>query len=242
VILLFTLYYGFSGGTRNVFGVYVITFVVAYFVFKPKLTFQHLLSRGIPAVLVLGVGTYYMLEFRKVGLGNYEFGAKGRETIFIDRNIVNISNLTEVFPNRYDYLGLEIPFNVLIHPIPRALWSGKPEGLSVGIEQALGVEGIGLTLSTTFVGESYMAGGFGAVLLAGLMLGGAAVLWNRVGQDLNSNYRLIFYASGFFPAAIAMRSVLVVGSAVLPPLALWLYGRYRFGRHGVSIAKNGQAA
>ena len=61
-------------------------------------------------------------------------------SFFVDYNIVNVSQLTEVFPASFEYLGLEIPLNALIRPIPRVLWPGKPEGLSVTIETALGSE------------------------------------------------------------------------------------------------------
>jgi hypothetical protein len=166
---------------------------------------------------------YFMLEFRNEGLGNYSFAESEFNGVFVDSNLVVISKLTEVFPRMNSYLGLEIPYNALIRPIPRAIWPGKPEGLSVGMEDALGAEG--LTLASTFVGEAYMGGGILGVLLAGLIFGAAAAKWNQLGRDLSSNYKLILYVSGFFAAAIGMRSLLVVGPAILPTLALWTYGK-----------------
>ena len=52
------------------------------------------------------------------------------QTLFVDYNLYAICRLMEVFPAHQDYLGLEIPYNALIRPIPRAIWPGKPEGLS----------------------------------------------------------------------------------------------------------------
>src|SRR5262249_46187211 len=37
LILCFTMYYGFSLGTRNILGTYVVTFLAAYFLSLPKL-------------------------------------------------------------------------------------------------------------------------------------------------------------------------------------------------------------
>jgi oligosaccharide repeat unit polymerase len=223
ILFLFTLYYGFSGGTRNVFGVYMLTFCGAYLAMKPKITLKELLFFIGPAGAVTLIGMYFMLEFRTVGLGSYSFSESEFDGVFVDSNMVVIAKLTEVFPKSHDYLGLEIPYIAAIKPIPRAIWSGKPEGLSLGMEEALGVEG--LTLASTFVGEAYMAGGLFAVLIAGLAFGAGAAKWNQMGRNLSSNYNLILYVSGFFCAAISMRSILSMAPTVLPTVGLWTYGK-----------------
>jgi len=102
------------------------------------------------------------------------------------------------------------------------LWPGKPEGLSAGIEEALGVRG--MTLSATIVGEAYMAGGLLAVLLFSLLFGAAASMWNGVARDGNSS-RLL-YPSGLVCAALSMRSMLQMVPLMLPTLALWFFLRY----------------
>jgi oligosaccharide repeat unit polymerase len=225
-ILLLTLYYGFAGGTRNVFAVYLITLAGAYFAMQPKITLRQILTIGVPAVATLMLAMLYMLEFRGVGLENYSFERAKLETLSVDYNIVVISKLTEVFPRFYPYLGLEVPYIAIIRPIPRAIWASKPAGLSITMENALGVDSDSTTLAASFVGESYIAGGMSGVLIAGLLLGAAAGKWNQMGYDLSSNFKLILYVSGFFAAALAMRTILAVVPATLPTLALWLYGRF----------------
>lgn len=223
ILFLFTLYFGFAGGTRNVFGTYMITFCGAYLALQPKITLKKLLTFVGPFAALTLVAMYFMLEFRTQGLSNYSFEEQKFDGVFVDSNLDVISKLTEVFPQVYSYLGLEIPYIALIRPIPRAIWPGKPEGLSVSIEDALAADG--LTLACTFVGETYVAGGMLGVLIAGLFFGGAASRWNRMGSDLSSNYKLILYVSGFFAAALSMRSLLSAAPTVLPTLALWFYGR-----------------
>src|SRR5262249_41159890 len=141
-----------------------------YFLTKCDIKRSQVLLLGGAGLALMLIGMFYMLEFRNQGLSNFSFSSDSHyDTVFVDLNIVNISKLIELFPNTYEFLGLEIPFNALIRPIPRVLWPGKPEGLSTGIEDALGVRG--MTLSCTFVGEAYMAGGFFAVLVFSLMFG-----------------------------------------------------------------------
>jgi oligosaccharide repeat unit polymerase len=223
LVLLFTFYYGFASGTRNVFGTYVITFAGVYILTRPEISMRQVLLLGVPTLIFLLVATTYMLEFRSIGLINFSFSEDTNSTFFVDNNIVNVSALTAVFPDAFGYLGLEIPFNALIRPIPRALWPGKPEGLSVSIESALGATG--LTLSCTFVGEAYMAGGFIGVGLISLFFGAAAEMWNRVGRRAGNQFAQLLYVSGFLCGALAMRSLLSMVPFMLPTLALWLFGK-----------------
>src|SRR5262249_55200347 len=147
-----TCYYAFAGGTRNVVATYMITFAGAYFLARPQIKMAKVFVMGGTMLALLMVGSIYMLEFRGEGLGNFSFEERHYDTLFIDQNIVNISQLTQAFPDLTEFLGFEVPLNALIRPIPRALWPDKPEGMSMTIEAALGASG-GTTLSCTFVGE-----------------------------------------------------------------------------------------
>jgi len=224
-VLLFTLFYGFSSGTRNVLATYVITFAAIYFLAKPQISLRQALLLGVPMLVVSLIAMVYMLSFRTVGLSNFYSSSAGLDSasVFVDHNIVNVSHLTAEFPSVFDYLGLEIPFNAVIRPIPRVLWPGKPEGLSVTIESALGAAP-GMTLSCAFVGEAYMAGGLVAVLIISLVFGAAAAMWNRVGNS-NLQFAQLLYASGFLCAALAMRSMLSMVPFMLPTIALWIFGK-----------------
>jgi oligosaccharide repeat unit polymerase len=227
IVLAITCFAAIASGTRSAIAGYVFAFAGAYILMKPGIKLRQVILVGTPVVLVLLAVTALMLEFRTEGIGsifsrerNYHY-----DTLTIDHNMVNLTKLTQVFPDSSDFLGFEIPFQALIRPIPRALWPGKPEGLSTTIESALGANDQSTTFSCTFVGEAYMAGGFLAVLLMGLFFGGAAELWNRVGRNTNSSFAQVLYASGFFCAALAMRSMLSMVPFMLPTLALWLFGK-----------------
>jgi oligosaccharide repeat unit polymerase len=226
-VLTLTFYYGFASGTRSVLGTYAISMFGAYFLSKPDLKLKQVLIVGVPVAGLLLYASTLMLEFRTFGAMTWlTEGERHYDTLYLDHNIVNLSNLTDVFPDAVDYLGLEIPYQALIKPIPRVLWPGKPEGLSTSIEAALGVTDNVTTLSCTFVGEAYMAFGFVGVIVAGLLFGVAAAWWNRVGQQAESSFSQLLYASGFLCAAMAMRSLLTMVPFLLPTVALWIFGRY----------------
>ena len=176
-----------------------------------------------------------MLEFRNVGMGDFSFSDTAPTSLYIDHNMVVIAKLTDVFPNMYDYLGLEIPFNALVHPIPRFLWPGKPEGLSVSVESIVGADQATTTIACTFIGEAYMMGGIIGVAFIALGFGAAAELWNRVRHEASSGYSQLLYASGFFCAAISMRSILWTTVTMLPALALWLFSKVWVTRYLTNV-------
>ena len=231
LVYAFCLFMGLAGSTRNVLAAYIITFLIAYSL--------NLTRKRIPEFAILCVcaaaGFYaaskIMLETRTVGLKGYlkarseaqalphiSFEAAEAETFFVDLNLVNVAQLADVFPSKHDFLGLEVPYVALTHPIPRVLWPGKPEGLSISMEDALGVDPE-MTVSSTYIGESYMAGGAFAVVITGLMFGALTGWWARFAVGLSSGLGLLIYASGFLAIAISMRSLYVFSVAVLPTIA-----------------------
>lgn len=233
---IFVLFDGYSSGTRNVFLLYFLTFLGSYFLFAPRMGSIKLALIGVACLITAFVAMSTMLQTR----GNLRGGPIELQTaqpVFVDMNLLNVAQLTEIFPRIYPYLGLEIPFNMIIRPIPRALWPGKPEGLSFGIEEALGV-GDYMTLSATYVGEFWMAGGLWAVAFGSILLGAIAAFWNRYGARATSQLELIIYVVGFFPAMLCMRSFLSVAPAILPVIALLIWSacnrthRWRNGGKG----------
>lgn len=228
--LAFTLFYGFTGGTRNVFAVYLVLFIGAHIIFSPKLGWKHTTLLLLVTGGVLGLSSYYMLQFRTVGLEDYISGDSNvrgyrKDTLFIDNNLPVIGMLTDIFPDRIPYLGSEMAVWAMVHPIPRVLWPGKPEKLSVEAADALGVQGA--SVASTFVGESYMMAGYPGIVIVALLFGWLAGWWDRLGHDLRSNINVAMYASGFFAAMLSMRSMIWTTTAMLPTVAIWFYLKSR---------------
>lgn len=213
-MLALVFFEGFAGGTRNIFLTHLITFLTTYVLLMPRLTLIRLALTAGPILALAYFAVYFLPAIRTVGLMNFDLDARNTGTLFVDLNLFNIARLIEVFPLYYDHIGFEVPYIALIRPIPRALWPGKPEGLSTGIEEALGVQG--LTLSATFVGEMWMAGGFLAILLAGLGYGAAAAWWTRRNAAQTGTLSMIVFAIGLFPAGIGMRSFMSLAPTILP--------------------------
>ena len=223
LVLAITFFQGFAAGTRNVFGAYLVNFLAAYAFASPVAKRTRVLVAGALCAAAMTVATFTMLQFREHGLrdwlrGTYrESGELQSKYVFVDYNLQTIATLTTFFPERNPYLGFEIPYLAIIRPIPRALWPGKPLGMSTPIEQAMGVEGV--TIAATFAGEAFISGGLGAVLAVGLLLGAVMGFWNTTASPKNSEIGILVHASGFFAAVITMRSLFAFTTAVLPTIA-----------------------
>lgn len=227
----FVLFYGFSGGTRNVFATYLVTFLISYAFALPLGRKKELIvASGLCAVLLF-VSSILMLQFREIGLekyveGGYKYNIEhaDEESLFIDYNLYSICRIVEIFPEPQPYLGWEVPFLAIVRPVPRAMWPGKPEGLSFSLEDALGVEG--LTVAASFIGEAFMSGGLIAVFIAGLVFGIIMGWWSHLASARNSELGILIYASGFLAAVISMRSLFVFTTAILPTLFAIIGGHF----------------
>jgi hypothetical protein len=236
----FTLFYTFSGGTRSFFAITVVLLLGSYIMFSQKIGWRRMAVLFALTAGVLYLSAYHMVQFRMIGMDAYlqgeTDGGYRSQTLFIDNNLVTISQLTEIFPELTPYLGLEMATYAVLLPVPRALWPEKPTKLSVDAADALNATGV--SISSTFVGESYMMGGYPAVLMIGLLFGWLGSWWDRIGRDLRSNLGIIIYASGFLTAVGSMRSFLFTTTTLLPTFALWLYMKSRQVRTRPQIVRS----
>lgn len=248
IVLLVQYFVAFAGGTRNVLAVQMAGLLGGFFLTQKRLNLVTLGIAGVASAVIFAVAAEHMLNFRTMGLKRYveggyykseyqefadtyygeEDGGEG-EGYFVDYNLYNISMLVGVFPSVHAHLGMNLPFVAFTKPVPRAIWPGKPTDLKVGLEEAVGLSG--LTISATFVGEAYVAGGLIGVVIGGLMVGIFCGWWNGLGRNLDSPLSLVVYASGFFAIMITMRSFMFSTTALLPAIALivlsWLLYRQR---------------
>jgi hypothetical protein len=227
------LFTGFLGGTRTVFGAYLVTFLVSFTFASPPEKRRQVLIVAAACAAGMVMSTKAMLEMRTIGFKRWMKGDKEtilvtrqNSAVFVDDNLYAIARLTQYFPRLAPngYLGLEVPYLALIRPIPRALWPGKPKGMSVSIEDVFKAKGV--TIAATFAGEAYMAGGLVAVALEALVLGMMSAFWNRLASPRNSELGILIYSSGFFAVTIVMRSTFALTTALLPCIAGILFGKF----------------
>jgi len=85
-------------------------------------------------------------------------------------------------------------------------------------------------VAASFVGEAYVAGGIPVVILTGMFFGMFTAWWSRLASAKNSSLGILIYATGFFAAAISMRSLFAFTTALLPTLAA-IFGARALVKH-----------
>ena len=237
LLLIFTLFSGFASGTRNIFAVYIISYVCSYIMMHPRLKRTKLIQISIIYSVILFISAQLMLDFRQEGFSKYvsnifsqdknhseAYSVPDRSGLFIDYNLLTLVRTVKYFPEYADYLGLEVPYWAVVKPFPRAFWPGKPKGLSISIESVRNTQGAeAATWSATFLGESYMGGGYFGAGIAAFLFGVLAAWWNRRFVPGANVYQNLLYASGIFAALISMRSLFWFTTAILPTIALIIY-------------------
>ncbi len=234
--LAIILLYGFSTGTRSVFFVYVFSCVCGYLFAVNQRDYLKSLVIITAACGLLLVATTVMLEARTYGLKEYftpsrqsqNTGAKDSE-FYVDYNLWAIATAVEVFPKKEPFMGFELVYNTLIRPIPRALWAGKPESVSVDLAEWAGVPG--MTMTASFVGEGYMSCGVIGVIIAGLAFGILGRWWAEQGRAVHTEWGMVIYASGLFASGICMRAFMMLTTAILPTIAVLALVAF-LGRNG----------
>lgn len=234
--LLLTLFFGFTTGTRSVIGAYLITFLVAYY-YAASCTRRQIIQLGALAAFILVASTIYGLQFRTMGLREYlRRGDQGSDRVpqefFVDYNLLSISGLVTAFPERFPFLGWEVPEWFVVRVVPRALWPGKPDGASVSPSLYLEAPP-GTTISATFIGEAYMAAGLFGAMFTGIVVGWLATYWTRKAFSIHSDFGILLYGSGFFAVVITMRSLYMLPVASIPVLAVVVLGSLASGRRPV---------
>lgn len=229
---LFTLFYGFSTGTRNVLGTYLITFLVSFFYSAGAKMSRETVIGALLSFGLLFAAVFYAIEFRGMGLKQYLRGVRPEmeRSVYVDFDIYVVSRLVSRFPQEKEYIGMTGPGWLLVRPIPRVLWPGKPDGSTVAPEAMLDAPE-GTTLSATFVGEAYSWGGTLAVIGVAISLGMAARWWTAKTYSLGSGFGSLVYGSGFFAVVISMRSIYLFPVALLPTAFLFFVGRLLIRRH-----------
>jgi len=225
--LIFTMFYAFSNGTRNIFAVFGVTFAVGYFFGQGRRLTNRVMAVMLISALFIAANAYYALQFRRIGLAAYLVNDQEQtddgHIVFVDNSLFVIGQLTRMFPAEHDFIGMAAPLWLVARPVPRALWPGKPDGSEVEATLYLN-EGPSTTLASTFVGESFMAAGVIGVAITALSLGALSRWWTSRAYTTDSDLGVLIYSSGFFAMVMTMRSVYQLPVAILPTLAVITFG------------------
>jgi len=223
----FLIPFYFQGGGRRIVGALVLGFVGVW-ILAAKDRRKSAIRTGIIVLPLLLLLMNFMLIVRSVGLGGVETwmvdDVLSKGYVRIDDNFRRIVQTVEFFPALFEHVGFEYVAYVLARPIPRVFWPDKPVNFGFDLGAAVGMEGVGLT--TSIVGEAYMAFSYLGVLGFGLVYG-------SLGMYLFSKFfvkgridLIIIYALGLSALFLGIRSGVEIILYSYPIIAFILTMRF----------------
>ena len=185
---------------------------------RGRLRFTSALGAAV-VVIALLVGMQFLLESRDEGWAEYVYEAPGSAVVRVDDNFLRLAQTIEAVPQDHPHIGFQWMWYVIVRPVPRILWPGKPMEPGFSLPEYLGVEGV--SLSTSVVGEWYLAFGWPGVLLGGLLFGFLGRAWSQVLEEAVTVKALGFYGFGVMSLFVGVRSMIEV-ILLCYPLVFWI--------------------
>lgn len=165
------------GGGRRIVGVAVGAGILCW------VTSARRIRLGLVAgVSVASAALLYLLQMillqRGVGWFERVETADAWSRLHVDDNFLRLAQAIEIVPAEHPYVYFQQIFYILVRPIPRLFWPGKPTDPGFDLTSLLGGEGVSLSMS--MIGESYIAFGLLGIVAAGLLFGFLCGLVNQM--------------------------------------------------------------
>jgi hypothetical protein len=206
-----------QSGSRRVIGVVIGMALVFWVLDRQRLKIKHLLATVI-AVVALLLALQIMLEYRTVGFGalvgqnevaNPQLEKKQffeERALRVDDNFYRLCQIIQLIPESYPFVYHKYLVYVIVRPVPRVLWPGKPVDAGFDLPTVLGVEGISYSYSV--IGELYMSMGFIGIALGGWFYGRVASMARGLVARCTTQGALVIYSIVVMALFSGMRSIL----------------------------------
>jgi oligosaccharide repeat unit polymerase len=202
VLTIFFSAFEFQGGGRRITGFLIGVGAITYMVYKRnELGVRHYLIMTILAAGML-VLLDMQLAFRNKGYENMfsTYDVEQLDEVRVDDNFLRIAQMIELIPESHPYGGFKYYIYSLGRPIPRFFWPGKPLDPGFVVNEMVGEMGVSLT--TTVVGEAYASMGVINIIFMAFMYGLIA----------GSVRQMVYYKMGILGFTIyALQTLAIVG-------------------------------
>jgi len=234
-----------QSGARRLVGVVIGAALLTWIGMQRKIQLKNIILSATMIVLTL-YALQGILYVRQVGLEAAFEGtiseSEKRTYLHVDDNFLRLSQIINLIPEQFDYVGYEPFLYVLARPIPRVFWPGKPSDPGYDLPSMVGLEGSGGTsLTTSIVGELYASRGLLAIFLGGIFFGKLASMWNRILYQAGTPNSRAFYGLGImvlFAGIRSMQELLLMSYGVLGwMLLLNVFNKFR-RRAAPSLSQN----
>jgi hypothetical protein len=196
-----------QGGGRRIIGVMVGAALITWMSSHARIK-ARLVIGGLVVVACLLYAMEEMLLYRSTGFGDESAHLPEEAEIsllHVDDNFLRLSQVVRLFPDVEPYANLRPLLHVLVRPIPRVFWEGKPSDPGYDFTRLVGQRGV--SLSQAIVGELYAMRGLLAVMIGGVFFGRLANMWNKLLLVQGGAARPMTYGLGVMVAFAGLRSM-----------------------------------
>jgi hypothetical protein len=198
-----------QGGGRRIIGVIFGMALILWMLTETRLKARHMAAVAVSVVLLLTT-LQFMLTYRNVGLGTVLQDADSvvddRGYLHVDDNLFRFCQIIQFIPDSYPYVYHRYLVWVLVRPIPRIFWPGKPVDPGFDLPSALGVSGVSYSCSA--VGEFFMSGGLLGIAIGGWLYGRVSGIATRLLSEGGSFGSAVIYSGMMMSLFVGVRSML----------------------------------
>jgi hypothetical protein len=162
-----------QGGGRRIVGVLGGSALACWLLSGANIEFRRV---AVGTALALGLLAFLqvMLNYRNVGLSAvFDPASREKAGTFeefrVDDNFLRIGQMIQIIPEHHPHVYQHYFIWVLVRPVPRVFWPGKPINPGFDLPGYLGRDYV--SYSCSVIGELWMAGGIWAVFLGGWVFG-----------------------------------------------------------------------
>ena len=139
-----------QGGSRRIIGVIFGMGLILWMLTQQRLKTKHMVAVAIVASALLAF-LQVMLDYRGVGLGavlqkDRMKTVERRDYLHVDDNIYRFCQIIQLIPESHPYVYHQYLIWVLVRPIPRVFWPGKPVDPGFDLSATLGMKGVSYVL------------------------------------------------------------------------------------------------
>jgi len=194
-----------QGGGRRIIAVTVGAGLLVWLQANPGVRLKNYIIVGIGAVS-LALFAQFMLNVRGVGYSEYQGEGADYDYLHVDDNFLRLAQIIDLVPAKRSHVGIRQVVFTLVRPVPRILWPGKPMHSGFDLPAEVGLRGV--SLSSSIVGEWYLAFGWVSVLFGGWLHGRLAATANTLREIGHRSGNPIVFALAVMVLLAGMRSML----------------------------------
>ncbi|MEQ1948424.1 MAG: O-antigen polymerase [Bryobacteraceae bacterium] len=196
-----------SGGRRLLVAVMGAALLTWVFLNRRRLRPEHVVFTAI-LIGITAVGMELVLQIRSQGIGQ---ALESKEQVdvqglHVDNNFYALGETLRNVPDVVDHVGSRFFEYVLVRPIPRVFWPGKPTSSGFDLAPLVGLRG--LSISITAIGEFYISYGWLGIVGGGIFLGWLARWWSQLIEYDFGVTGAALYGLGAMALFLGIRSLL----------------------------------